>query len=66
VAISAALFTGLSAGHVMYGEGFFVGRTDNIQVRYAAAVALLFNAFMVVIAMIAILKTVPPGRKIEI
>lgn len=50
----------------MYGEGFFVGRTDNIQVRYAAAVALLFNAFMVVIAMIAILKTVPPGRKIEI
>lgn len=65
VAISAALFTGLSAGHVTYGAGFFVGRTDNIQVRYAAAVALLFNAFMVVIAIFAILKTVPPGRKTE-
>lgn len=65
VAISAALFTGLSAGHVMYGEGFFVGRTDNIQVRYAAAIALLFNAFMVLVAMIAIRKTVPHGKKIE-
>ncbi len=65
VAFSAALFTGLSAGHVMYGEGFFVGRTDNIQVRYAAAIALLFNALMVVVAMIAILKTVPPGKKTE-
>ncbi len=49
----------------MYGEGFFVGRTDNIQVRYAAAVALLFNAFIVVVAMIAIRKTVPHGRKVE-
>ena len=62
VAISAALFTGLSAGQVIYGEGFFVGRTDNIQVRYAAAIALLFNVFMVIVAMIAILKTVPPGK----
>lgn len=65
VAISAALFTGLSAGQVTYGQGFFVGRTDNIQVRYAAAIALMFNVFMVIVAMIAILKTVPPGRKSE-
>jgi Sugar phosphate permease len=65
VAISAALFTGLSAGHLTYGAGLFVGRTDNVQVRYAAAVALLFNAFMVIVAMIAILRTVPPGRKTE-
>ena len=61
VAISAALFTALS------GEGFtfeplseiFLGRTDNTNVRFAAAVALLFNAAMVVVAIVAIALTVP-------
>jgi DHA2 family multidrug resistance protein-like MFS transporter len=37
----------------------FMGRTDNIEVRYAAELALLFNVFMVVVAIIAILITVP-------
>jgi len=36
-----------------------MGRTDNIDVRYAAGLALLFNVFMVVVAIIAILITVP-------
>lgn len=62
VAISAALFTGLSAGNIIYGETFFIGRTDNIAVRYAAAVALLFNLFMTVVAFIAIMRTVPKGK----
>ena len=38
---------------------FFLGRTDNISIRFAAAVALLFNVMMVIIAIIAIAMTVP-------
>ena len=60
VAISAAIFYGLSK---MKGTppmaDVFMGRTDNIDVRYAAGLALLFNVFMVVVAIIAILITVP-------
>ncbi len=37
----------------------FMGRTDNAEVRYAVGLALLFNVFMVVVAIIAILITVP-------
>jgi DHA2 family multidrug resistance protein-like MFS transporter len=40
-----------------------MGRTDNIDVRYAAGLALLFNVFMVVVAIIAILITVPKTIK---
>lgn len=61
VAISAALFTGLSAGQVIYGEGFFIGRTDNIDVRFAAGVALLFNVLMTLAAIATIMKTIPKG-----
>ena len=61
VAISAALFTGLSAGQVTLGENFFIGRTDNIYVRFAAGIALLFNLFMALVAIAAIAKTVPKG-----
>jgi MFS transporter, DHA2 family, multidrug resistance protein len=60
VAISAAIFAGFS-----HTEGFtpFVdiamGRTDNINVRFAALIALMFNVLMVGIAIIAIMMTVP-------
>jgi DHA2 family multidrug resistance protein-like MFS transporter len=37
----------------------FLGRTDNVNVRFAAAVALLFNVSMVIVAIIAIAMTVP-------
>ena len=63
VAISAGIFTGLSAGgtatSVLDNIITFVGRQDNIAIRKAAFWALLFNLFMVVLAIIAILKTVP-------
>jgi DHA2 family multidrug resistance protein-like MFS transporter len=61
VAISAALFSGLSeidAGFNALSE-LFLGRTDNVSIRFAAAVALLFNVLMVVVAIIAIVMTVP-------
>lgn len=64
VAISAAIFYGLSKsnGSVPY-ESIFIGRTDNINVRYAAAIALLFNVFMVVVSIISIALTVPKQVK---
>ncbi|WP_162426632.1 MFS transporter [Pontibacter pudoricolor] len=66
VAISAAIFYGLSQ---MEGippmADLFLGRTDNITVRFAAGIGLLFNVFMIVIAIVAILKTIPKGKPKE-
>jgi DHA2 family multidrug resistance protein-like MFS transporter len=64
VAISAAIFAGLShmEGFVPFAE-IAMGRTDNIHVRYAASVSLMFNVFMVVIAIIAIMLTIPKQRQ---
>jgi DHA2 family multidrug resistance protein-like MFS transporter len=61
VAISAALFTAFSqsAMSLTLMSDLFLGRTDNVAVRSAAAVALLFNVLMVVVAIIAIAMTVP-------
>jgi MFS transporter, DHA2 family, multidrug resistance protein len=66
VAISAAIFTDLSG---MQGlspmADIAMGRTDNLNIRFAAAIALLFNVAMVVVAMLAISQTVPktePGK----
>lgn len=60
VAISAAIFAGVShmEGFISFAE-IAMGRTDNIHIRYAAAVALMFNVLMVVIAIVAIMMTVP-------
>jgi DHA2 family multidrug resistance protein-like MFS transporter len=63
VAIPAAIFTALS-----HREGLSptadiaLGRTDNLAIRYAAAIALLFNVLMVVVAMIAIMWTISKGN----
>ena len=60
VAISAAIFAALShmQGVVPFAE-IAMGRTDNIHVRFAASVALLFNVAMVAIAIVAIMMTIP-------
>lgn len=67
VAISAAIFTALStdASSVNWLEGVitFQGRQDNLAVREAAIVALMFNVVMVVVAIISIMLTVPKGKK---
>ncbi len=60
VAISAAIFYGLSKmKDTPPVADVFMGRTDNIDVRYAASIGLLFNVFMVIVAMVAIIITVP-------
>lgn len=65
VAISAAIFTALQANGAPWLGGIteFVGRQDNVAVRQAAYVALLFNLGMVILAMISIMKTIPPQKK---
>ncbi len=66
VAISAAIFTALSANpeSVAWLEGVttFQGRQDNLAVREAAIIALMFNVFMVVVAILSIMLTVPKAR----
>ena len=70
VAISAAIFTALSAdtGTTRWFDGViaFAGRQDNVAVRQAAFVALAFNLLMVVAAIVSIMLTVPKGRTREV
>lgn len=67
VAISAAIFTALSANNesIVWLEGVitFAGRQDNLAVREAAIVALGFNVLMIVVAILSIMLTVPKGKK---
>jgi DHA2 family multidrug resistance protein-like MFS transporter len=66
VAISAAIFTALSANDesVQWLSGVitFTGRQDNVPVRQAALIALGFNLLMVVAAIVSIMLTVPKTR----
>jgi DHA2 family multidrug resistance protein-like MFS transporter len=60
VAISAAIFSGVS--HTEGFRGFAdiaLGRTDDINLRFAASMALTFNILMVAMAIIAIMMTLP-------
>jgi DHA2 family multidrug resistance protein-like MFS transporter len=67
VAISAAVFTALSAGtestRWLDGVITFAGRQDNVAVRQAALIALAFNLLIVVAAIVSIMLTVPKGLK---
>ena len=69
VAISAAIFTALSAGDesTRWLEGVitFAGRQDNVAVRQAALIALAFNLLMVLAAIVSIMLTVPKDRHVE-
>jgi len=67
VAISAAIFTALSVNPatINWLEGVitFQGRQDNLAIREAAIIALAFNVCMVLVAIMAIMLTVPKGKK---
>lgn len=67
VAISAAIFTALSANNesIRWLEGVitFSGRQDNLAVREAAIIALGFNVLMIVVAILSIMLTVPKGKR---
>lgn len=62
VAISSAIFTALSVGdNILWLEGVitFMGRQDNVVIREAAMIALMFNLLMVAAAIMSIMVTVP-------
>jgi MFS transporter, DHA2 family, multidrug resistance protein len=67
VAISAGIFVGLSAidtpGSILDNVITFSGRQDNVAIREAAIYALLFNLFMVLVAIISIMKTIPSKKE---
>lgn len=67
VAISAAIFTALSSAtdsaRWMEGVITFHGRQDNITVRSAAMIALMFNVLMVAVAILSIMFTIPRGKE---
>ncbi|WP_353987198.1 MFS transporter [Ruicaihuangia caeni] len=67
VAISAALYV---AGQNVNPEliqswGLFIGRQDNVALRFGGAIGLLFNVFMVVVAIASIIASVPRDRPKE-
>lgn len=66
VAISAGIFVGFSSikapGNIIDQIILFAGRQDNIAIREAAMIALLFNLFMVILAIIAIIRTIPKSK----
>jgi DHA2 family multidrug resistance protein-like MFS transporter len=64
VAISAALYVAAQAvdPKIIQSWGLFIGRQDNVALRFGGAVGLLFNVFMVVIAIASIIVTVPTER----
>jgi MFS transporter, DHA2 family, multidrug resistance protein len=64
VAISAALYVAAQAVDPALIEswGLFLGRQDNVALRFGGAVGLLFNVFMVLTAIASIILTVPTHR----
>jgi DHA2 family multidrug resistance protein-like MFS transporter len=64
VAISAALYVAAQAvdPQIIQSWGLFLGRQDNVALRFGGAVGLLFNVFMVVVAIASIILTVPSER----
>ena len=66
VAISAAIFTALSADESglnwLPGVLTFVGRQDNVALREAAVFAFAANLLMIVAALVAIVLLVPKGK----
>jgi DHA2 family multidrug resistance protein-like MFS transporter len=61
VAISAAIFSALgsAASQPTPLSEVFLGRTDNVTIRFAAAMGLFFNVALAVIAAIAVFIAVP-------
>ncbi|SDL86524.1 MFS transporter [Arthrobacter sp. ok362] len=67
VAISAALYVAAQSmdPDTIRSWGLFVGNQQNVALRFGGAVGILFNLFMVVIAIIAIMVTVPDDRAVK-
>ena len=65
VAISAAIYT--AAQHIPANlvPHIFWGRQNNVSLRFGGGLGLLFNVFMCVVALIAIIVAVPDTQPEE-
>jgi DHA2 family multidrug resistance protein-like MFS transporter len=71
VAISAALFVAAQAvdPDLIHSWGLFAGDQGNVALRFGGTIGILFNVFMVAIAIISIIVTVPneqTGKRHEV
>lgn len=66
VAVSAAIY--VAAQHVspelLDSLDIFIGRQDNVALRFGGAIGLLFNVLMVGMAIASIILTVPKDKKV--
>ncbi|MCX6500696.1 MAG: MFS transporter [Arthrobacter sp.] len=67
VAISAALYVAAQSMNpdTIRSWGLFIGNQENVGLRFGGAVGILFNLLMVVVAIIAIMVTVPNERSVK-
>jgi len=67
VGISASIYTALEGREATFGSiaELFQGRTDNMNIRFAASMALIFNVLMVVTAIISIVMTIPKKASVS-
>lgn len=68
VAVSAAIYVGAQAvsPELLEALDIFIGRQDNLALRFGGAIGLLFNVLMVALAIASIILTVPKDKKIQV
>jgi DHA2 family multidrug resistance protein-like MFS transporter len=68
VAVSAAIYVAAQnvSPEILEQLDIFIGRQDNIALRFGGAIGLLFNVLMVALAIASIILTVPKDKKVEI
>src|SRR5690625_732400 len=68
VAISAAIYVAAQNVNpeLLDQLDIFIGRQDNVALRFGGAIGLLFNVLLVGLAIASIILTVPKDKKVEI
>ena len=64
-AIFTALSTNTDSARWMEGVITFYGRQDNLEIRAAAMIALMFNVLMVAVAILSIMLTIPQPKRAQ-
>ena len=68
VAVSAAIYVAAQnvSPELLEHLDIFIGRQDNVALRFGGAIGLLFNVLMVALAIASIILTVPRDKKVKI
>lgn len=67
VAVSAAIYVAAQnvSPELLEQLDIFIGRQDNVALRFGGAIGLLFNVLMVGLAIASIILTVPKDKKVD-